>query len=152
MRTLDTILETRPSLGYRKSLEITFQCPVCLAIETLFFEDQRLTASHHWKVEDGKIYHRECGKPAVVISMTKRFMWMPSETAALLFRLIEQKIVTLSNIAEYVGVSRTTVRRWLLDECSPNRTSRRKLATFTRSILANNKDMPLQCRKRQNQD
>ena len=119
----------------QEDLDVTFQCPVCLAMETLVIEKRALINSRHWKQRDSAVYHRECGKPATVISMSRRQYWLPSPTANLLIKVLETKYVTVSTIAESIGVSRTTIKRWLLDKCRPNKTSRRKLSKYSKQVL-----------------
>ena len=44
--------------------ERTYQCPVCLALETLTFDANTLIRTPHWKQIGRQIYHRECGRPS----------------------------------------------------------------------------------------
>ena len=114
--------------------DVTFQCPVCLAIETLVIEKQSLMDSKHWRQQDTHVYHRDCGRPAAIISMSRRQIWLTSPTANFLTKILESDYVTISTIAAHIGVSRTTVKRWMLDKCRPNKTSRRKLAKYSKQF------------------
>lgn len=130
MRTLD-IRGVSPE---DEEYEVTFQCPVCLAMETLVIETRSLLDSMHWKQRDSAVYHRECNRPATVISMSRRRIWLSSPTANFLIGILETKGTTVSSIASNIGVSRTTVKRWLLDKCHPNKTSKRKLAKYSHHL------------------
>ena len=133
MRTLSLPIRNHTA-DYVQSIELTFQCPVCLAIETLFLEDGMLTDTKHWKQFKGKIYHRDCGRPARLINLSKRNkMFIPSNTTILLVRMLEQRQETTGQFAVKMGVSRITVKRWLQGKCYPNGISRRKLARYAKT-------------------
>ena len=84
---------------YVTEVELTFQCPYCLAMETLFLEDGLLTEAGHWKQVKGKVYHRNCARPAKIIDMSRRNICIPSNTSALLMNILEQRQETVGQLA-----------------------------------------------------
>lgn len=133
LRTRTKILR----IGYKEDncvqeVELTFQCPVCLAIETLFIENGTLAPSRHWKYFRGRVYHRDCARPARLIDMSRRKLFVPANTSESLLCILKQRQETIGQFAVNIGVSRMTVKRWLLGKCRPNGTSRRRISRYTK--------------------
>lgn len=129
--------------AYVQEIELTFQCPVCLALETLFLEDGTLTETRHWKQLKDKVYHRNCGRPARIINMTRRKMFIHSSTTVSLMRILEQRRETIGEFATNIGVSRNTVKRWLLGKCSPNGISQKKITRYAKTPDTSKKEITL---------
>ena len=68
---------------FAKSAEVTLQCSVCFAMETLLFEDGKLVNTKKWTQIDGNIYHCNCGKPAQPFGSSKG--WLIPNTADKVF-------------------------------------------------------------------
>lgn len=117
-------------LDFRHEIEMTFQCPSCFTIETLFLEEGAITQTPHWTQVKGKIYHRDCRRPARLINMSRRVETLPSGTAILLARFIQRRQITLGQLAHGIGVSRITVKRWMYGRTSPNRASKERIAGY----------------------
>ena len=112
----------------QKDAEITFQCPVCLTVETLFLEKGMLVATQHWKYYRGMIYHRNCGKPANPVGMMKSELFLASSTSIMLARTMKENNETATQMAARLGVNRITIKRWLEGKCNPNNISTSKLS------------------------
>lgn len=139
MSTLSVRAETSPagtqSACYLQGAELTFQCPECLAIETLFLENGMLTGMLHWRLYKGKVFHRDCVMPARLIDLSRRKIMIHSSTTVFLLGEIAKKKETVGQFAAHIGVSRITVKRWLLGKCYPNYTSRRRIARYTNTPM-----------------
>ncbi len=57
--------------------ETTYQCPMCMAMETLAFDADTLIRTQHWKQIGRQIYHRDCGRPST--PLVKKQSWQPSK-------------------------------------------------------------------------
>lgn len=120
-------------LRYFSEREITFQCPGCLAMETLFFENGQLTGTKHWIQFEGSVYHRNCKKPsqAIDINRSKQKIFLPANnTDHILLKMLISRGKKPSQIAREVGVNPITVKRWLSGKCYPNLISRQKLVSY----------------------
>ena len=121
--------------GYYIETEITFQCPVCLAIETLFVEEGQIVRTQHWRQVKGFVYHRNCGKHALPINMARRRMFVPPHTIFVILKKMQEKNEPIGHIASSIGVSRTTVKRWMLGKCYPNNSSIKKVSKYIKETV-----------------
>ncbi len=117
-------------LDFRQEIEITFQCPACFAIETLFMEEGIITRTPHWTQVKDRVYHRNCRQPARLINMSRRVVLTPAGAMDVMLRFMRQRRVTPGQLASQVGVSHITVKRWISGRSRPNRTSRERIAGY----------------------
>lgn len=114
---------------FRKNAEVTYQCPTCFAMETLFFEGGRLIKTRLWTQLEGNIYHHNCGRPSQPFASSKVLL-LSNNTDYILSKIAFEKQKRLSKLASEIGVNRMTVKRWLAGKCYPNNESKKKLCSY----------------------
>ena len=130
MRTLSQLKSLDVKWGQED--ELTFQCPVCHAIETIYFENGTLIKTRNWKQIKNNIYHRDCVKPAKLINMYGHKVFVRSNMAVFMLRILEQRQESIGQFAVNTGISRITVKRWLLGTSHPNRKHRKRIIDYAK--------------------
>ncbi len=126
-------------LPYPAMLEIekTYQCPVCLAIETLTFFGSTLGNTRNWKQRGSRVFHKDCGRPCNAIDGHRTRQLTSAFMTLFLKELMRQRGRLPSQLAADLGVSHATVGRWLCGKAVPRVRSCKRLAMYSGVPLAN---------------
>ena len=111
--------------------ERTFQCPVCLAMETLTFVGNTPEWTGHWKQVGGRIYHRGCKKPSIQLSLNRNWLLPDELMGPFLKELMRNRRRLPSQLAAELGISPATIGRWLYGKCIPSPKSCQILAEYS---------------------
>jgi hypothetical protein len=100
-------------------IERTYQCPICLAIETLSFFGNHLESTRNWKQIKGSIFHRDCGRPSMELRMSK-FEPQNHRFSYFLQTLMHRRKCLPNQLASDLGMSHATISRWLYGRSVPS--------------------------------
>lgn len=116
--------------------ELTIQCPVCLTIETLTFNGCTIEHTKHWKQVSRQIHHRDCGRPCYVIDANRSTEIHESPMDSFLWTILKKHRCLPTQLAFSIGVSPSSVSRWLNGKSTPSLRSCQKLAEYSGLAIA----------------